>query len=727
MVIRLAKKEMEMKKRKTMYIVGILFCICIVFMVINKSEYKAATSYDNAKEFYESTGQYGESYHADVSNGIFYLGTKAKVASSSSNLKYYTVGYDITLYGNGTNVTFAVKRGGCMEQVSDITSAGYNYLLYRINTQTLYNLAVKADEAGAKKVLQSSIITIVANAIMTTKKGTSLNGNLTEDGLGGVKEWGIIYHLKNNAEWEEMMDIFKGHKFKSYRNIEEDIENYHLSIRYVTNGTEGLNENSSSIATVGNGYSQKNIVVNEAVIKSVLHKNEEPVTTSAKVLNPMQMLNTKEIHLMKKGYHLNDGKEWLYNGQTFSDSIFYMPKEICPEVGYNNRNIYVYANWQPNTYTVSYHANGGSGMIVDSNFTYDVSAALRQNAYTRNGYHLKAGAEWNTKPDGSGTNYGSGQNVKNLTSEDGKTITLYANWEADVYEIVADKQGGTGGADYFYEKYALGWYKENTLQNVIKSIAIPSKTGHIFLGYYENIYGLGTSIVNADGSINVHPDYFMANAIVYASYEAKQYKVMFDKKGGMGGTDSVMATYGKLLPEAVAPLRSGFTFLGYYMDEACKQDLYYSKHMACEKEYFIDGDSTLYAKWIDDIPPIVTIAAETEHWTNSADGIAITISATDLGTGLDYVEVYMGDTLVETINGLDGGKEKTFSITHTTEGVFRYKAVAVDKEGNSSEAYANCRYDIKAPEKITMDVTNETLEELEDFRIIVEITDYNVQ
>ena len=714
-------------RRKTIYILRVLFCIWIGVVLINKNEYQAATNYDNAKEFYESTGIYGESYHADVSNGIFYLSTKAKLASSSSNLKYYTLGYDICLYGNGTSVTFSVKRDGLMKQVSNMINDGYNYVLYQIDTQTLYNLAMKADKVSVKKVLDAPVIRIIANAIMTTKKGTTLNGTIIEDGFGGLKEDGIIYHLKNDAEWKQMMDIFKGHKFKSYRNIEEIIENYQLSIRYVTNGTDTSNENCSSVATVGSGYSQKNIVTNGVITKSVLHKNGEPVTTSARVLNSVQMLGTKEIGLVKKGYHLKEGKEWLYNNQGFSEDIVYMPKEICPEVVQNSRNIYVYANWQPNAYTISYDANGSVGTLPISSCIYDSDVTLRNNTFYRVGYHLKVGAEWNTKADGTGRSYSSGQIVKNLTSEKDKMITLYANWEADVYKITTDKQGGAGGANSFFEKYAVGWYKEDSLQNLIKSIAVPSKKGYLFLGYFENVYGLGTSIVDADGMIKVGTDYFTTNTMVYASYKAKQYKVMFDKQGGTGGTDNVVATYGKLLPEAIAPLRSGFTFLGYYMDKPCETDLYYSKHMACEKEYRIDGDSTLYAKWTDDIPPVVTIASETEHWTNCVEGIEITVSATDLGTGLDYVEVYCGNTLVEKVEELGGVKEKTVTLTHTTEGVFRYKAVAVDREGNRSESYTNCRYDIKAPKKIKMDVTNEAVDTLKDFHISVEITDYNVQ
>lgn len=716
-----------MKKQRKIHLIAVVFIIYLLFLMIDSKIYLAATSYDNAKEFYESTGTKGEAYHADISNGMFYFGTKAKLASSSSSLKYYTVGYDITLHGNGKSVTFSVKRGDSMKLVSEIINSEYNYLLYRIDTNTLYDLAIKSDSIVAQEVLKSSVISVVANAIMTTKQGVVLNGDVTENGVGGLNEWGVIYHLKDDAHWKEMKRIFSGHEFKSYRNIEEELENHQLSIRYVTNGIGTKNIDCSSISTVGNGYVQKDVNANGTTMKYVLHKDKNPVVSSARIVNTIQLIDTNTIDLKKIGYHLQSGKEWVYNNQIFSSSELYMPKEILSEVGYGSCNIYMYANWLPNKYTILYHANGGDGIVVDSCFSYDMLGTLRNNTYTRKGYHLKAGKEWNTQSDGGGTSYSSSQVVKNLTSENGKIIHLYANWEADVYEIMTNKQGGIDGTDCFFEKYAVDWYKESILENIIKSITIPNKIGHTFLGYYENIYGLGTTIIDQTGNINVNPDYFTKDSTIYAFYKEKEYTVTLNKMGGIGGTDSVVAIYGKFLPEAVAPLRKGFSFLGYYIDEAYQKDIYYSRHMASEKEYFIDEDSVLYAKWVDNIPPVVTIVAETEEWTNNAHGVDVTVSAMDLGTGLNTVNIYRDDVLIKSITDLNGVKETSFVLKHTNEGVFRYKAIATDIEGNESEAYANCKYDIEAPQRVTMNVTNQTMEQLQNFNITVEVTDYNIQ
>ena len=102
----------------------------------------------------------------------------------------------------------------------------------------------------------------------------------------------------------------------------------------------------------------------------------------------------------------------------------------------------LYARWIPNTYTVHFDANGGSGTMSDMNLDNDEEKTLTANIFTKSGYHFTG---WNTKKDGSGTAYSDQQSVKNLSSEDGAKITLYAQWEAAIYEptVTPDDNGKT--------------------------------------------------------------------------------------------------------------------------------------------------------------------------------------------------------------------------------------------------------------------------------------------
>lgn len=115
--------------------------------------------------------------------------------------------------------------------------------------------------------------------------------------------------------------------------------------------------------------------------------------------------------------------------------------------GSSNNSIY-YAYFKANQYTVKFDANGGTGSMSDQSHTYSVSQALTANAFTRTGYTFEG---WNTNADGTGTSYTDEESVSNLSSTDGATITLYAQWEelpANIHNITYTTQaaGWTYGA-----------------------------------------------------------------------------------------------------------------------------------------------------------------------------------------------------------------------------------------------------------------------------------------
>ncbi len=84
------------------------------------------------------------------------------------------------------------------------------------------------------------------------------------------------------------------------------------------------------------------------------------------------------------------------------------------------------AEYPYNTYTVQFNGNGStSGSMSNQSFTYATAQNLKANAFTRTGYTF---ADWNTKADGSGTSYINQQSVNNLTTTNGGTVTLYAQW-----------------------------------------------------------------------------------------------------------------------------------------------------------------------------------------------------------------------------------------------------------------------------------------------------------
>ncbi len=80
---------------------------------------------------------------------------------------------------------------------------------------------------------------------------------------------------------------------------------------------------------------------------------------------------------------------------------------------------------EPITYKVAFDANGGKGEAISAiDMTYDKETVLPANTYTLEGYTF---AGWSTTEAGAVV-YADQESVKNLTTEDDTTVTLYAVW-----------------------------------------------------------------------------------------------------------------------------------------------------------------------------------------------------------------------------------------------------------------------------------------------------------
>ena len=143
------------------------------------------------------------------------------------------------------------------------------------------------------------------------------------------------------------------------------------------------------------------------------------------------------IKYKKTGYHTSKTNTW----KSKNKGVYY---NNCQTVSYDTidmddrtkTKVTLYAQWKPNKCTIQYNGNGAtSGAVGDQTITYDKwTQSIRSNSYKKNGKNPDA--NWNTKPDGSGTSIKAGTKIdasvyKKLfgsASADGKTVTLYAQW-----------------------------------------------------------------------------------------------------------------------------------------------------------------------------------------------------------------------------------------------------------------------------------------------------------
>lgn len=109
--------------------------------------------------------------------------------------------------------------------------------------------------------------------------------------------------------------------------------------------------------------------------------------------------------------------------------------EVGGAHNYYSKDMLLRVNLDPITYQVKYDGGGAEGSMPNSTHTYNAARNLTPNAYVRQGYEF---AGWNTEADGSGTAYEDGQSVKNLSSVQGSTVTLYAQYRK-IYDFSIGK------------------------------------------------------------------------------------------------------------------------------------------------------------------------------------------------------------------------------------------------------------------------------------------------
>ena len=108
-----------------------------------------------------------------------------------------------------------------------------------------------------------------------------------------------------------------------------------------------------------------------------------------------------------------------WNTKADGSGTSYQPGTVYTIPGHTT---YLYAQWKPDQGTISYNANGGTGVTASQTGNVGSSTSIAQNGFTRPGYTFTG---WNTKADGSGTSYQPGTSI---TIPNG-TKVLYAQWK----------------------------------------------------------------------------------------------------------------------------------------------------------------------------------------------------------------------------------------------------------------------------------------------------------
>lgn len=133
----------------------------------------------------------------------------------------------------------------------------------------------------------------------------------------------------------------------------------------------------------------------------------------------------------------------------------------------------LYAVWTPITYTIVYNGNGATGgSTASSTHTYDVEQYLTENGYNKIGYHFLG---WARSANGD-LEYLYSEIVKNLTAVNGATVNLYAKWTPNIYTVIFDYNGATGGNS--------AASKSVIYDSAYGELPTPIRSGMLFEGWY---------------------------------------------------------------------------------------------------------------------------------------------------------------------------------------------------------------------------------------------------
>lgn len=258
----------------------------------------------------------------------------------------------------------------------------------------------------------------------------------------------------------------------------------------------------------------------------------------------------------------------------------------------------------------------------------------------------------------------------------------------DGYEFVGwklDSYGGTGGANGYYADF-IATYKEKIVETyTVKFVDYNDEV------LFEGVYEYGKLPEEPEKPTRENDDKYSYEFIGWdkeieevtknTTYKAC-YKeislfntIIFDKNGGYGGSDSVSAYFGKDLEEALAPIKDGYEFLGYF-DELGK--MYYNASMEGQFEYDLESDITLYAKWeaktytVTLDPLSYTYSYETIHtvtYNESYDFKTVEVESKYVFKGWQYE----GEIITNTLGRIDNWNiDSDVTLTPVVEALYTY-------------------------------------------------------
>ena len=602
-----------------------------------------------------------DNYNITGANGTL---TVKPVSAKNPTLTAYSGTYD----GQSHTISVSGGSGGTIQYSTDNkTWSTTKPTRTNVGTTTVY-VKVVGDGNHTDTNPISSTITITAQ-----KLPAPTNINIT---TAGIVTWDSV---SNATKYQISMDG------TNWTDATSGVD--YLSKIIAATGTRTV-----YVRAVGEGnYSTSdNATVSKSVYAVTINSNSKTMGT----------VDVSSYNVIEEATYSKSGNELLFFGITSGTTTKTLKTVTAKaEPGYHfgswssasgsiTSTATITANFVANTYKVKFASNGGTGEMEDQTFTYGKAAELTANTFTKKGYTFKG---W-TSSDGN--IYNDKQNVSNLTSIDGGTVTLTALWERNVYVISLEAPD---------EVYMSDNYKNN-----VNSAVYLRYDDGVYLNYdYDSKKVSNKMSVKSDNATNFNIfvpeiEYFIDYYKVKSDTSGESIAVGYNYKGYYYNGVKLIDENGYITKEFTNNLftedtslnisleqsfnypnilRDGYTFEGWFKDPYIDKSDSSIKPLDNSYNFLLNGTTSIYAYWLKN----VKITTSESGWTQDS----VTVKPTEPSTS-DSSDVTYQYCLSEI-----GGTCSDWKNTDDATGVVEVDIdKTVDEDGNNVETETSKQVDI---------------------------------
>ena len=260
---------------------------------------------------------------------------------------------------------------------------------------------------------------------------------------------------------------------------------------------------------------------------------------------------------------------------------------------------------------ISYNSNFGENEVITEQVPSGQEVVIAgYDLFTRVGYEI---SHWNTKSDGTGLNFYAGD-----TYSEGAGLTLYAIWEAGIYSITLDANGGSGGTQEIWVKYGNGFYVNSSATGspITSLTSLPTREGYTFNGFYTSATS-GTRLIDSTGKIIASNTFTTADVILYAQWMANN-PAKYDSEGGYWYIENGKMPQDKVTDSTLISNINSSTTVGttYYFAGLSLQSKVYNGKEYCQ--YNSNWYEVMPIKW-----RLVYSSSQTSGYGTTTDTLAV--------------------------------------------------------------------------------------------------------